>query len=365
MNTGNDENLKTVLTLLDKAEQILSILNLSETTIGKYNQLKELAFDKLGIDFYPLVNKGRKPKSQGSDVNSLLVDKLKFISAQKSVIIDFLFDLIEKMKFEDNSYMKQYLFENNLMKELEFNLNNVAKNFSKNSDEFEFELKLEDIKIKDFICKTDIYYKNFVNSLSKNDYKKGSNLNFENNNSLEEIIHDYNIRVDEIKAHYENEFEIYKERFNELRIKYNPEIENELFAVRNELQERNFLIDKINEMTVGVYDEHFEKNLNWYESVAEEFKYKEMEYVHFLACLVDKFFNDNKYLIEMVSNLQKENNLLLDDRNLPFVANAIHKNNILTQICEDSKIVDENVKNFHKSFEEVIDFINKNLENFN
>ena len=48
------ENLNVILLLLDRAEQILSLINLPDSTISKYNQLKELTFDKLNMDFKPL-----------------------------------------------------------------------------------------------------------------------------------------------------------------------------------------------------------------------------------------------------------------------------------------------------------------------
>jgi hypothetical protein len=357
MNT-EENNLNIILGLLDKAEQILSIINLSDPIIGKYNQLKELSFSKLGLDFYPLISKTRKMSKQ--NIDTPLVDKLKNLSAKKSVMIEFLFDLIEKMKFEDNMYMKQYLLENNLMKQLEKNLNNITRSISQSSDDFEFELKLEDIKIKDYFCKSEIFYKGFISSLNKSDTYRTIDTN-----SIDDIVHHYNLKAEELRQQYENEYNIYKERFNELKIKYNPEIENELFAVRAELQDRNFLIDKINDMTMGVYEQHYEKNVGWYEEAHQPEKSKELEAVQFLVCLVDKFFNDNKYLIEMIGNLQKENNLLVDDRSLPLVSNAIHKNELLKQICEDSKVVEENVRSFHKEFGNVIEFINKNFENLN
>jgi hypothetical protein len=371
--SNSDENLKIVLTLLDKAEQILSILNLPDNAVGKYNHMKELAFEKLGIDFYPLISKCRKNNnnkisSENINLNNPQIEKVKLLSARKSILIEFLFDLIEKMKFEDNTYMRQYLLENNLMKQLEKNLNNISKVNHQSMDELEFDLKLEDIKIKDYICKSEIFYKGFINNLSKDKRthsSEGLDFGDEENRHVEDIVRDYDQRVEEIRRQYEKEFREYKERFNELRIKYNPEIENELFAVRAELQDKNFILDRINEMTMSAYEQHYDKNANWYEEYPNDFKFKELDLVNFLVCLVDKFFNDNKYLIEMLGNLQKDNNMLVDDRNLPFVANAIHKNGLLTQICENTKDVEDNVENFHKNFEDVIDFINKNLENFN
>jgi ClpP class serine protease len=54
----NEDVLQPVLLLLEKAEQILSILNLSDNTIVKYNQLKKLTFEKLSLGFKPLTKHG-------------------------------------------------------------------------------------------------------------------------------------------------------------------------------------------------------------------------------------------------------------------------------------------------------------------
>ena len=37
-----DDNLRLLLNLLEKSEQILSVINLSDSAISKYNQLKQL-----------------------------------------------------------------------------------------------------------------------------------------------------------------------------------------------------------------------------------------------------------------------------------------------------------------------------------
>ena len=46
-----------LLNLLGKAEEILSIINLSDSSISKYNTLKQMIFEKLNIEFKPLEKK--------------------------------------------------------------------------------------------------------------------------------------------------------------------------------------------------------------------------------------------------------------------------------------------------------------------
>jgi hypothetical protein len=45
-----DDNSQILMILLEKAEQILSIINLPDITVIKYNQLIELTYEKLEFD---------------------------------------------------------------------------------------------------------------------------------------------------------------------------------------------------------------------------------------------------------------------------------------------------------------------------
>ena len=47
------KEFKLLLNLLEKAEQIISIINLPESSISKYNTLKKMTFDMLNINFIP------------------------------------------------------------------------------------------------------------------------------------------------------------------------------------------------------------------------------------------------------------------------------------------------------------------------
>jgi hypothetical protein len=345
---NNDEQMRTILSLLEKAEQILSILNLPDTTINKYNQLKELAFEKLGMDYLPLTNKVKR-KPIDNQPNNPLLDKLKHLNRKKSILIEFLFDIIDKLRFEDNNYMKQYLNENNLYRNLEKNISSIQQKHS-TAEELEFEFKLEDIKIKDYIGRSEILYKQITN--------KSNGFKINDDNSL---VRDYESKIEELRSSHEREMREYRDRFTELRIKYNPDIENELYNTRNELNEVRFIQEKINELVIPIYEKHF-KNASWYEKVVD-MKYKELENINFIISLVNKFFSDNKYLIELVNQLEGDKNTLLEERGQPFVINAITKSNLLSQIYDNYKIVEENTDNFHKNFEQIIDYINKNIEN--
>ena len=131
------ENLNVILLLLDRAEQILSLINLPDSTISKYNQLKELTFDKLNMDFKPLEKSKVNLKSENKKLDnsnsfnnnfvSESMQRLRSISNKKNIIIENVFEMIDKFKLENNSYMRTHLLENfsfNLSKQLERPRNN-------------------------------------------------------------------------------------------------------------------------------------------------------------------------------------------------------------------------------------------------
>ena len=102
-----DDNTKILFTLLEKAEQILGIINLPDSVINKYNQLKELTYDKLNLEFQPLRVIKKHVKNNKNDETNInnnnnhiyeILNRVRLINNRKNLIIDFLFDLIEKFK---------------------------------------------------------------------------------------------------------------------------------------------------------------------------------------------------------------------------------------------------------------------------
>jgi len=398
--TDEKNNVKVVLNLLEKAELILSIVNLPETTINKYNHLKEITFEKLNLDFTPISirKQGKNPNISSRNINttnsniyentnynninlnnSEQLNRLRIINARKTVIIEFLFDLIEKFKFENNLYMRHYFLDNQ-----NFNLNYLTdkalenmKNLSKSSnflEDFDFELKLEEIKLKDFIGKSDISYRKFLSNLKNmnnqnfdnytsnyiNNLNKNQNVN--QNMNIDEIISEYENKYNQLKWDFEQEIKEYREKFNELRVKYNPDLEMDYLKLRDSYDIKSYLLDEIILMVDPVYEKYYSKNVTWYEKIMLEFKYEELTKIHFLTSLVNKFFSDNKYLLDMVSDVQKEKAALIEERNLPFVLNSIQKNSTLLEINSDLINFEKNNDLVYKNIDQVIDYMTKNIE---
>ena len=134
-----------------------------------------------------------------------------------------------------------------------------------------------------------------------------------------------------MKISHEKDIRDFKERYEELRLKYKPELELQCTSLKENVNEQKYILEKINDLLTTVYDKYYQNNLNWFKENTE-FKYKELEKLNFLVNLINKFFNDNKYLIELISELQKDKNNLIEERNLPFVQNVINKNSVLLEV---------------------------------
>ncbi len=398
-------NTKIILGLLEKAEQILSIINLPETTIHKYNHLKEITFEKLNLEFKPLTikrnlsNKNTNISSRNiNTTNSNICDnntyhgnnhnntteqliKLRSINTRKNVIIEYLFDLMEKFKFENNNYMRQYFNDNqnfNLYNSIENalgNMNNLIKSANFNED-FDFELKLEELKLKDFIGKSDICYRKFLSNLKNfntqifdnytSNYINNGNINKNYNNSnmsIEEVVSEYERKIDQIKWDHEEEIKEYHIKFNELRLKYNPELEGDYNKLRESYDIKTYILNETNSMVDPIYEKYYSKNVSWYEKIMLDFKYEELTKIHFITSLVNKFFSDNKYLLDMVGDVQKEKAALIEERNLPFVLNAIQKNSTLIEIQNDLPNLEKNNDLLYKNIDQVLEYMSKNIEN--
>jgi len=424
-NPDEKNNIKVLLSLLEKAELILSIVNLPETTINKYNHLKEITYEKLNLEFTPINMKRQakiqnmsarninsnswnfydiKNKSNNENTSSIFnsinltnnldqqLNRLRSINNRKTIIIEYLFELMEKFKFENNDYMRQYLNDNAnlnlgfLMEKADGNLNNLSKSANFRED-LDFDLKLEELKIKDFIGKSDICYRKFVANIknlnnlnnqnfdninnnkshlpnrnsNKDNYGKSSN-NKGQASSLKEIAAEFERKVEQLKWEHEQEIKEYREKFNELRVKYNPDLEVEYMKLREAYEVKTYVFDKINTIVDPVYDKYYGKNTSWYEKIMIQHKYEELGKFHFLVALVNKFFSDNKYLLDMVSDVQKEKAVFIEERSMPFVLNAVQKNSALQDIHADLASFEKNNDLLYKNIDQVLDYMAKNIE---
>lgn len=176
-NNQQDE-LKIILLVLEKAEQILSLVNLPESTINKYNELKQISCNKLNMEFFPLTKSSINQTLTSTKVNINTINQdhlntevlikyiliLRELLNKKNALINFFVNLIENYIISPNinsNTSVEYLISI-LIKKLEshssefYNVNNTnILSGSVNLDDLEFDLKLEDIKIKEMVSKAE------------------------------------------------------------------------------------------------------------------------------------------------------------------------------------------------------------------
>ena len=166
-----EESIKLLLNLLDNAESILSIINLSDVSIIKYNELKKLTFDKLNLKYFPLVKKS----SEINVYNNLEVDpitiKLFFQSLKKSMFIKFL------MNFINNQNVNE--LKSDLNDIFNFNIQNVC---NQNLEQIEFDMNIQEKKMENLFDKCNELFHNKNDFYFENNNFKYKTFNVENNN---------------------------------------------------------------------------------------------------------------------------------------------------------------------------------------
>ena len=91
MSISETKEFKLLLNLLDKIEQIISIINLPDSSILKYNELKKMTFDMLNINFTPLQ---KRKLERNRENNNETLNILHMLNAQKIILIELLLDFI-------------------------------------------------------------------------------------------------------------------------------------------------------------------------------------------------------------------------------------------------------------------------------
>ena len=371
----NNKQIRLILLLLEKAEQILSILNLPDSAIQKYNKLKEITFSKCSLEFHPLIKKNQNNNNSSPSNNSTLrsninnktnttfvsdlstistphinlnqTEFLKNINQKKNYLIELLLDLIEKEKLENIKLCKNTLIKE--LNELQKNLENISTiTSSSNYNDPDFDIKIEELKLNEYIRKTDMQIKSFYLNINSSSFQK--------ENDFDIIIQGYKNKVEEMKQFHNSEITQYLNKFNELKIKYNPNAEDELNKYKNYLS-------MINQLISPIYEKYSKKKISMYEQeIIEDFSpQKELTKVNFLICFIEQLFKDNKHLLDNSKELEKEKQTFNEYINLPFVINSIKKNDLLQNIytyisnIEEVKKTDKN-KNENDDINICIDF---------
>ena len=242
------KEFKLLFNLLEKAEQILSIINLSDSSISKYNTLKKLTFEQLNIDFKPLEKRYIKshtspPISTNQNNNNENIQNINndslymsyFINIKKSLIIDLMMNYISNLS--------------NQQQDLNFYLNSLTEIYNlspdiitkKTTKDIITDINIEETKMAEMFTKIDqVFVQNFENF---ENIKNNSEKNFKNDNYFSETT------LNLIDENYE-------------RYKLNGENKNLNFnsiAYKDGKVDENIL--KL-EFVKKVFDDYFKRNNN-------------------------------------------------------------------------------------------------------
>jgi hypothetical protein len=338
------KEFKLLLSLLDKLEQILSIINLPESSISKYNTLKKMTFDMLNIEFKPLERKFIPSTNTENNNNNIQKNEnddmlyiLHFLNIKKSMLIDLILDYIK-----NNNDIEQEKNLNYFLTSLTeiYNLSGDVIS-SKSSDDIIRETKSEEAKIAELFTKIDEVFVNSFDSI------KQLRTNYEN--ELIKLKENYDRDLSELKNSLEK----------------NSNLENDLFRERKENEKKNYYLDKMSLLINESYEKYKFNFPN--ENEARSIAYKDGTFdedimkLEFLKKILDKFSNDSNQNLPN-ENIRMENNYNYNYKyNIPNNKNIYSEelindiNNSLPEIQKESDI-------FHKNFCDLMNYIEANIE---
>ena len=331
--------IKPLLVLLQKAEQILSIINLPVSSIDKYNQLKEISFKKCGLEYTPLVKNVELIKNFQHNNNNKEENKIKYnkilyeLSICKNKIIDMILTFIETNKLSNiNNNKDDKLFLNSK----DFNINcNILKE--------EINKIFNDLMIIN------------LNSDNK-DMNNEANLLF---NEKEKILNFISrSQQNMISILYE-----YDKKFNELK---------EAFIIQNSKNEYlNKYINNIDELISPIWNKYFNNEIDWFDpnKLIDKHELKTYTKSHFLLNFMNQLFVDNKNLMEALTEMEKKKNEAYNILKLPYIKKVIEKGgnlqnieNLLEKLKEEKgKNKDIDVKKLIKDGKELINCIKETI----
>ena len=277
--------IKPILLLLQKAEQIINIINLPSSSIDKYNQLKEISFKKCGLEFTPLVKNENIIKNFNKENNIIknpedLIQENE-ISEIKNKLIETILTLIET--------------------------SNISKNISSKENSF-FTTSINNFSNTCTILKE---------SISKIP-SKASYINCE-----KEKILTYISRVEQ------NMFPII---FDQSK-KY-LELKDSFISLNSKIENLFKYINSIDELISPIWNKYYNKEIEWFSSdkIIDNYELKTYTKCHFLLNFMNQLFLDNKNIMEALTQMEQKKNEAYNILKLPYVKKAIEKGEYLKNV---------------------------------
>ena len=319
--------IKPLLFLLQKAEQIISIINLPSSSIDKYNQLKEISFKKCGLEYTPLVknnnliknlqkendnNSNNNINNNNNDLNKIKNNKIiQGLSTSKSKLLDLILTFIET---------------NNIMN-INSNKNNKEnKSFLNISNDFNTNLNILKEEINNLINEKNIN----IHNTAEMQLNSEENIIFR---EKEKMIN-YITRAQEnvISALYETD-----KKFNELK---------EAFLIQNTKNEFiNKYISNIDELISPIWNKYYNNEVDWFNpnKIIDNYEMKTYTKCHFLLNFMNQLFTDNKNLMEALTEMEKKKNEAFNLLQMPYIRKVIEKSEYLKNIEELLGKLNENI----------------------
>ena len=316
--------IKPLLLLLQKAEQIISIINLPRSSIEKYNQLKEISFKKCGLEYTPLeknieITKNFQKYNNNDNINNLEKDRIKYykiiyeLENIKNKLIDLILTFIEA-----NSFI-------NIIN------NKDNKSFLNNSNDFNNNCKS---------LKEDI---NRIINEKNNNRNINSDNNSINNNEESLIYNEKEKLLNYISRSQQNVISIMYEnykKFNELK---------EVFLIQNsKIEYLKKYIKDIDQLICPIWNKYYNNEIDWFDQNKKIDKYDLKTYTksHFLLNFMNQLFTDNKNLMEALTDMEKKKNKAYNILKFPYIQKVIGKGEILKNIQKLlEKLKEEKIKN--------------------
>ena len=341
VNLKNEDNLtdskefKLLFNLLEKAEQILSIINLSDSSISKYNTLKQLTFEMLNLEFKPLEKKyitAPNPNNlnnidnnnQNNINNSLYL--LYFQYMKKSMLIDLIINFMN-----NSNNINNYLDSLNEIYKLSVNILN-----NKSINDIFSEIKSEEEKLP-------LLFITIEQSLKNNHENK---VKYEN--GLLQIKDNYNKEINDLLKKDGKNKRLIKTKDMFMKMNKPNQIKN---------KENDFYLEKRN----AIIDESYEKYKLNYPGInnSKSLAYKDGKIdenilkLEFVKNALDEYFNKNKFSKKNNDNIYVNNNIR---------QNLYDGNNVIRDIYLNLPEIQKDNEDFHKNFNDLMNYISTNIE---
>ena len=327
------KEFKVLFNLLEKAEQIISIINIPDSSLEKYNTLKKMTCDILNIDFIPLqkrkIDSNEQNINKENNNNNETLYLLYMLNTQKLMLIQLILDFIK-----NNNSVVQRKNLNHFLGSLTEIYNLSKETFNKKTEEeILHEINTETNKLSEMFTKIDkIFVDNFDND-------KQIRINYEN--ELNKLREKYDKDLDDLKM------SLGKNSFQKQNIISPENIFNKSNFYLNQMSR---LIDESYEKYKHFYKNEINKNYFDYSGINNEEKLK----LDFVEKAMNVFFDENLIL--------KKNNFEYDN----CIDCHVHKNccynEKMNDICSFLPEIQKESDIFHKKFCELMNYIETNIE---